>query len=195
MRSMQASSCEDVIPPVTWDATQSVAGCAVIAWQGPAWRMHKRKYLATDAGGSRKVSGRYNQGLDLFPEHEVWPALYLALGAEVCLGEILRHVEPEILPSLNDYRMTELAVQLSALLDCRDVKAIGLGATDLWHDTDCRIPRLLAGAARARHVEGILVPSATRLGDNLIVFADQLCLESSLVIVGERDPALYVPRP
>jgi RES domain-containing protein len=191
---MQASSYESVIPPITWDATQSVAACEIIAWQGYAWRMHKRKYLATDAGGSRKVSGRYNQGLDLFPEREVWPALYLALGAEVCLGEILRHVEPEILPSLNDYRMTELTVQLSAVLDCRHITTIGLRSTDLWHDTDCRIPRLLAGAARARHLEGILVPSATRLGDNLIVFVDQLRPESSLVIVSERDPALYVPR-
>lgn len=157
--------------------------------------MHKRKYLATDAGGSRKVSGRYNQGLDLFPEADVWSALYLALGAEVCIGEILRHIEPDILPALNDYRITELEVRLSAVLDCRDVAAIGLSPTDLWHDTDCRSPRLLAQAAIARGVEGMLVPSATRLGDNLIIFSDQLHADASLGIVSERDPALYVPRP
>jgi hypothetical protein len=40
-----------------------------------------------------------------------------------------------------------------------------------------------------------IVPSAIRLGDNLIVFPDRLLSEASLEIVGERDPALYVPRP
>lgn len=192
---MPVSSCEDVIDSFTWDATQSVAACAIVAWQGHAWRMHKRKYLATDAAGSWKVSGRYNQGIDLFSDSEAWHAFYLALGAEVCLGEILRHIEPEILPSLNDYRMTELAVQLSTVLDCRDLVALGLGPADLWHDTDCRVPRRLARAAIARGVEGMLVPSATRLGDNLIVFSDQLCADASIEIVGARDPALYVPRP
>lgn len=156
--------------------------------------MHKRRYSATDAGGSRKVSGRYNCGLDLFPEREVWTALYLALGAEICLGEVLRHVTPELLPQLNGYRLSELAVRLTAVLDCRDVAALGLQPTDLWHDTDCFIPRMIAAAAIMRGVEGMIVPSATHLGDNLIVFPGLLRANASLEVVGERDPALYVPR-
>ena len=177
-----------------WNATHAVANCSVITWQGHAWRMHKRKYVATDAGGSRKVSGRYNRGLDLFPEDDVWAALYLALSAEVWLGEILRHVTAEVLPSLNDYRMTEIAVRLSLVLDCRDVRCLGLRTTDLWQDTDCFIPRLVAEAAFARGVEGMLVPSATRLGDNLIVFPQQLRANASLEVIAERNPMLYVPR-
>ncbi|MDQ6832298.1 MAG: RES family NAD+ phosphorylase [Chloroflexota bacterium] len=156
--------------------------------------MHRQNYPATDASGSRKYSGRYNRGLDLFPETEVWTALYLALGAEVCLGEVLRHVTPNLLPQLNDYCLSELAVWLTAILDCRDMAALGLQPTDLWHDTDCSIPRVLAAAAITQGVEGILVPSATRLGDNLIIFPELLRANASLEIVGKRDPALYVPR-
>lgn len=156
--------------------------------------MHKRKYLATDAGGSRKVSGRYNRGLDLFPESGVWAALYLALGADVCLGEILRHITPDLLPQLNGYRLSELTVRLTAVLDCRNVAALDLQPTDLWHDSDCFIPRAIAAAAIAQGMEGLIVPSATRLGDNLIIFPELLRAHASLEVVGERDPALYVPR-
>ncbi|MGI8857324.1 MAG: RES family NAD+ phosphorylase [Thermomicrobiales bacterium] len=156
--------------------------------------MHKRQYSATDASGSRKFSGRYHRGLDLFPAADVWAALYLALGPEVCLGEILRHITSDLLPQLNGYRLSEVAVTLTAVLDCRDSTLLGLEHRDLWHDTDCYIPRLLAEAAMARGVEGMLVPSATRLGDNLIVFTDQMRADASLAVIGERDPALYVPR-
>jgi hypothetical protein len=132
--------------------------------------------------------------LDLFPESEIWTALYLALGAEIALGEILRHITPELLSLLNDYRLSELAVQLRAVLDCRTTTLLGLESTELWHDTNCDVPRLVAEAAIARGVEGILVPSATRMGNNLIVFTDYLRSDASLRIVSERDPALYVPR-
>ena len=74
--------------------------------------MHKRKYAATDPGGARKVSGRYNRGLDRFSEAESFPALYLATGPEVCLGEVYRHVTQKLLPSLNDYRLSELSVRV-----------------------------------------------------------------------------------
>jgi len=49
--------------------------------------MHKRRYRAEASGGARLVSGRYNRGLDGFPEGETFPALYLATGPEVCLGK------------------------------------------------------------------------------------------------------------
>lgn len=120
--------------------------------------------------------------------------MYLALGAEICLGEILRHVTPNFLPQLNGYRLSELAVRLTAVLDCRNVSALGLRPTDLWHDSDCFIPRALAAAAILQGVEGMIVPSATRLGDNLIIFPELLRENASLEVVGERDPALYVPQ-
>lgn len=156
--------------------------------------MHRRKYAATDPGGSRRVSGRYHRGLDRFPEDEVWPALYLSLAPEVCLGEILRHVSADLLPQLNDFRISELSLQLVAVADCRDAGALGLTLDDLCDDFDYRATQAIAAAAIASGAEGVLVPSATRLGDNLIVFTTRLRPESRITVVSSREPRLYVPR-
>jgi hypothetical protein len=184
-----------VARPKGWDAEAAIAACAISPWQGSAWRGHRRKYVATDPGGSRKVSGRYNRGLDQFPADQVFAALYLGLGRDICIGEILRHISPVRLSQLTDYRFSELRLELEVVLDCRDVTALGLAPADLWHDTDYRIPQHLAAAALTRDVEGMLVPSATRLGDNLIVFPDHLRAGSQIVVEGFVDPHLYVPRP
>jgi RES domain-containing protein len=86
--------------PEGWDANAAIEACPVGTWEGRVWRTHKRKYAAANPGGARKVSGRYNRGLDRFPEAESFPALYLATSPEVCLGEVFRHVTPKLLPSL-----------------------------------------------------------------------------------------------
>ncbi len=39
-----------------------------------------------------------------------------------------------------------------------------------------------------------LVPSATRLGDNLVLFPRQLRPDSRVSVVSSRDPQLYVSR-
>ena len=39
-------------------------------------------------------------------------ATYLATAPEICLGEIYRHLTPELLPSLNDFRLSELSADL-----------------------------------------------------------------------------------
>ncbi|MHB8644618.1 MAG: RES family NAD+ phosphorylase [Thermomicrobiales bacterium] len=184
------------MPPADdWDAARAVASCPVVGWEGRAWRMQRREYPATDASGSRKYSGRYNRGLDLFPEGETWTALYLATSAEICIGEILRHITPASLPLLNSYRISEIVVWLDSILDCRNADALGLEVVDLCHDTDFTIPHLLARETLSRGFGGMLVPSATLLGDNLIVFPKNVSDAASFNIVGERNPALYVPRP
>jgi len=165
-----------------------------VSWTSAAWRAHRSKYIATDPGGSRRVSGRYHRGLDQFPEDRIWPALYLSLSPEVCLGEIFRHVSADLLPRLNDYRLTELRVELSFVVDIRDPGVIGCSLDDLCHDTSYEISQRIAAQAIAGGAEGILVPSATRLGDNLIVFPRQLRPASSLTVVRSRAPHLYVVR-
>ena len=112
--------------------------------------MHKRRYAATNPGGARKVSGRYNRGLDRFPEDETFPALYLATSPEGCLGEVYRHVTPKLLPSLNDYRLSELSVRVEAVLDCRDPAPLGLRFDDLVHDTDYEATPVPLGKGDAR---------------------------------------------
>jgi RES domain-containing protein len=180
--------------PEGWEANAAIEACAVVAWEGRVWRMHKRKYAATNPGGARKVSGRYNRGLDRFPEAESFPALYLATSLEVCLGEVYRHITPKLLPSLNDYRLSELSVRVRAVLDCRDPAHLGLPFDDLVHDTDYGATQAIGAAAFADGLEGLLVPSATRLGDNLILFPDNLRAGSRMEAVSSRDPRLYVQR-
>jgi len=124
----------------------------------------------------------------------VWAALYLALSPEVSLGEVLRHFSPQLLPQLNEYRLSELEVELEAVLDCRDAAALGLSPEDLIRDYDFAITQEIAAAAIAQGAEGMLVPSATGMGDNLVVFPAQLHTTSRLAVVGSRDPRLYVPR-
>jgi hypothetical protein len=77
------------------------------------------------------------------------PALYLGLGPEVSLGEVLRHFSPQLLPRLNEYRLSETEVELAAVLDCREPTALGLSPRDLIRDYDFRITQAIAAAAIA----------------------------------------------
>ncbi len=123
----------------------------------------------------------------------MWAALYVAIHAETAIGEIVRHVSPDLLATLNYFRLSELDLELQSVWDCRDAAALGLEPDDLVHDYDFGVTQELAAAAIARNAEGILVPSATGLGDNLIVFPD--CLRrTSRLEVSSRDPQLYVSR-
>ncbi len=180
--------------PAGWDAQTAIAALRPAPWNGQAWRLHRSKYEAIDATGSLRVSGRYNRGLDQFSEAEAWPALYLALRAETALGETIRHVTPQRLERLNELRLSELNVELSVVLDCRDSGALGLTAGHLVRDYDFEVTQELAAAAIAAHSEAILVPSATGLGDNLIVFPSRLHPASRLTVVEDWEPQLYVKR-
>lgn len=180
--------------PPSWNARTAIVNIQTGSWKGRAWRFHRRTYGTTDAGGTLLVSGRYHRGSDQFPRSEVWAALYLALSPEVSLGEVLRHFSPHLLPQLNEYRLSEIELELEAVLDCRDAAALGLSPEDLIRDYDFTITQEVAAAAIAQGAEGILVPSATGLGENLVVFPAQLHSTSRLAVVGGRDPRLYVPR-
>lgn len=179
--------------PAGWNARAALSGIPATRWTGRAWRFHRRGYEAADASGSLVTTGRYHRGSDQFQEAEVWLALYLALRPEVAVGEVLRHFG-ELMPQLNEYRLTELEVDLTRVLDCRDPSALGLAPEVLVDDYDVSTTQELGAAAIAHEAEGILVPSATGLGDNLVIFPDQLQTISGLTIVGSRDPKLYVPR-
>ncbi|MBA2712170.1 MAG: RES family NAD+ phosphorylase [Rubrobacteraceae bacterium] len=178
-----------------WDAAAALAACPVEAFEGRLWRMHKRRYEAADPGGARLVSGRNNLGLDRSREGDAFAALYLATAPEICLGEIYRHITPELLPSLNDFRLSELQANIQKVADCRDPSQLGLAPGDLSHDTDYRATQALgAAAAGSGLLGGLLVPSATGLGDNLILFPQNLLADSRVAVISSRDPRLYVGR-
>ena len=113
---------------------------------------------------------------------------------EICLGGIYRHLTPELLPFLNDFRLSELSASLQWVADCRDPSTLGLTSRGLSHDTDYRATQALGAAAYSSGLEGLLVPSATGLGDNLILFPQNLLTASRITVVSSRDPRLYVER-
>ena len=76
------------------------------------------------------------------------------------------------------------------MLDCHDLTPLGLFREQLLDDDDYSVGQALAHAALALNVEGLLVPSATLLGDNLIIFPDRLRQGSVIVEMGFVDPAL-----
>ncbi len=148
--------------------------------------------MPADPAGSLKVSGRFNRGLDHFPVEETWSVLYLALGRDVALAEMIRHLTPELLLRVRNKRLSELQLDLCLVIDCRDLARLGVSPDDFFHDTNYRIPQELGKAAYARGVEAMLVPSATLLGDNLIVFNRNLAESARITVIGSVDPRLYV---
>src|SRR5215203_4265101 len=100
----------------------------------------------------------------------------------------------EVLPTLNNRRLSKIFARLEMVLDCRDPAPLDLGLAHLLHDTDVEITRSIGAAAFAMGVEGILAISATGLGDNLILFPVHLGTDSQLTVVSSRDPRLYVER-
>lgn len=172
------------VPP-GWIASRAVAACPIIPWAGEAYRFHSRRYEATDPGGSLLHPGRYHDG---------WPALYTCVRAEAAVGEFLRHSSPGALGRLVIMRLTRLSVEVGAILDCRDMAAMGLTPDDVLHDTDYRLTQQIGAASIALGVEGILVPSATLLGENLVLWASRLRATSRIAILSSEDPRFFVPR-
>ena len=178
--------------PQRWDAHTAVANCPVIRWHTPVWRAHNRRYAATDPGGSLKVSGRYHRGGDRFGPDEIWAALYTGTTYGVCLGEIVRHLPTaEFVTRLRAYRLSRLEVRLAAVLDVRVLGCCGLTPAILLDDPTYAVGQTLAAAAIARSCEGLLVPSATRLPDPvLVLFPERFGPDARVRVLGSVDPAL-----
>jgi len=158
---------------------------------GTVWRGHGRRYNALDDGGSRVMSARYHQAINAFPPDDVWPALYTGLDLAVSLAEIMR-ARPTSHP--RDVRFTELMVELGAVADCRDLEALGIDSVRLFADFDYSVGHALARVVRAAGGEGMLVPSASLLGDNLVIFPDLLRTGTSMGVVRSVDPNLTKDR-
>ena len=155
------------------------------------WRGHRPKYGALDATGSYIVSARYHVAPRDAREDPFWPALYTSLDLATAIAEIERNIP---IASLRDHRFTEIWVQLEAVIDCRDFGLLALPVSMLLNDYDYSHGQALAHAAHAAGGEGLLVPSATNIGDNLILFPDRIRAGSVLQEVRFVDP-VFVKRP
>lgn len=165
----------------------------MMSWQGATWRIHARRYAATDPGGSRRFSGRYHRAPDLFAGQRTWAALYLALDTGSCLAEATRHATE--LSELADRRISEIEVSLSAVIDLRDPSAIGLTTDDLVDDHRYDLTQEIGLAALERGAEGLIVPAASLLGNNVVVLFDNLRPGSRIEVRRFVDPRLLIDRP
>ena len=184
--------------PSTWDAAAAMRDCPVRPWSGEVWRCHSRRYDGNDAGGSLRTTGRFHRGVDKFPAHESWPALYTGLAMHVALGERLRHTTPDSLRQLGNQRLSRLRVKLQAVLilcaasGCAEIGVAGLDSTSLCHPVDYDKCHQIAQIAR-NIAEALLVPSCTRFPEgNLIIFSDRLRMESSVEVEDIQDPELFI---
>jgi len=132
-------------------------------------------------------SGRFHRATDRSSPVDSWPALYAALDLTTAIGEMVRARKPG---DLRGVRFTEIEVDLSAVADCRDPDAVEIDVVRLFADWDFTLGQALAKQARADGAEALLVPSASDLGDNLIVFPDRLRSTSTLTVVRSVDPRL-----
>lgn len=171
---------------------RQLGSCASRAWESTVWRMHASRYVADDPGGSYRVSGRYHRGRDHFDEDEVFPALYLATVPEVSLGEKQRHLTSGTLPQMRNQVLSELHVCLQEVRDLSGPEEIGICRAALMDDYDYSFSQSVSAVLRSRGAEALLVPSATLLGENLVVFPDRLLEGSSLQVLANRPTRLYV---
>lgn len=188
-RDYLAPGLEDVFENVL----ESLASSACGAWEGRAWRLHASRYAPGDPGGSYRVSGRYNRGRDFFDEGAVFPALYLATTPEVAMGEKQRHLTSGNLPQMKNQVLSEFRVRLRAVYNLSKPEEAGIDGEALVEDHDYSFSQSLSAKLRDRGAEALLVPSATLLGNNLVVFPDRLHDGSSLEVLATRETRLYVP--
>ena len=89
-------------------------------------------------------------------------------------------------------------MRLGQVVDLRDVRRLGVALDDLTQDQDWSIPHTatitqhLALAALQRGIEGLLVPAASLVDDNLVILIDNLAPDSTIDVVSYVDPKLFV---
>ena len=134
--------------------------------------------------GAQTQGGRWN------PPNS-FPTLYLALSDETAAAEFYRRAQGENRPAedLLPRRLHRYRVRLSVVLDLTDpdVKQhLGISDEDLLSD-DRELCNALGEAAHYVGFEGILAPSATGVGEVLVVLFDRLKAESDVEPIGYLD--------
>lgn len=181
----------------------------IIPYAGHVYRTIARRYPADNFEGYLRAAGRLNEIGD-------GPIGYFSTSEVTSLAEVIRHIHVrhaladitalEEMPSvvdqyldgyLNTRRIVEFEVLLVDVLDVRDLAAVGIKPEEFFQtppggwDAGGFISQQLGREVRRRGHEALLVPSASGLGDNLIVFPGNLHPGSMLKPGPHRDPSLY----
>jgi RES domain-containing protein len=189
-----------VASPPGWSAQDAIQHLTVRPWTGAAWRWHSARRDPVSVRGSEIVSGRYHRARAQAPTGPVWRALYLGLSTGACLGEAMRYLGSAGARGSIGRRLTKFQVSLDRVLDLRDARRLGLAPDDLTADQDWSVvhpPSLtqqLAHAALQRGAEGLIVPAASLVDDNLVALIDNLLPASAITVDSFVDPRLYVAR-
>ena len=161
------------------DPADIVASSVLQPWSGRVWRCHHRSRAALNADGSLSGGGgRFNAGSasDLKPPFR---ALYTSVESAAALLEVVRHLgyrsaDARAVVALRDLALralTQLHVSLQRVFDWSPAAAF---ADALRNDFSYRHSQELAVAAVAAGAEGVLVPSATGIDSNLVIFVESL---------------------
>ncbi len=175
-----------------WDASRAVERVPLASWGGHLWRAHWRNVDPDDWTLSLRISGRFHRGRDLFPENQVFPALYTSQAAHLAVWEMVRQRASTNLLFLQNNRLSQLDVSLTAVLDCSDPSTLGLSSADI-HGTDRRIPWAIGAAAVGRGANGLIIPSAAMNGTNLVVFPTNLPSNWTATVISTEDMAINLP--
>jgi RES domain-containing protein len=160
-------------------------------WSGRVWRCHHRSRAAVNADGSLGgIGGRFNAGVDSGVKPP-FRALYASIESAAALLEVVRHLgyqsaDRRDVVALDDIAMrvlTQIDVELKRVLDWRRESVL---RENLRH-VSYRETQQLAAAAFNRNAEGILVPSATGIDANLVVFVDNLDHSSRIDVIRQID--------
>jgi RES domain-containing protein len=169
------------------DAASIVASSVLAPWSGYVWRCHHRSRAALNAEGSLAgTGGRFNAGI----ENDIEPsfrALYTSIESAAALLEAVRHLgyrsaDARAAVALDDIAMrvlTKIQITLQRVFDWRQEPNLLDGLTLVSYQKT----QQLAATAFITGAEGILVPSATGIDANLVIFADQLDESSRIEVV------------
>src|SRR5262249_21166924 len=133
-----------------------------------------------------------------FPPDQLFAALYTRVSDAVATWEFLRHSRTasaaEMWLRLTSVNISRLRIRLSAVLDLRDPSVAGLVPEDLLDD-DYALPQAIGAAAFTRQLEGLLVPSATGVGEtgrdyNVVIYTENMRPDSEITFVESKTPNL-----
>ena len=132
--------------------------------------------------GNEKVSGRWHVKGE-------FNALYLCDSKKVCIEELKRKVEDEIIIE-NLFNIFELEINFSLILDLtseENLKMLEITEDELltggiYRSDEIRIPNSLVRTAYELGFEGILVKSATMTGNNIVLFPKNKLKKSSIKV-------------
>lgn len=169
------------------DPVSITASSVLQPWSGRVWRCHHRSRASLNADGSLAGSGgRFNAGVD----SDVKPpfrALYASIESAAALLEVVRHLgyrspDRRNVVALDDIAMrvlTQIDVELQRVFDLRRESVLRENLSKASY----RQTQQLAAAAFNHGAEGILVPSATGIDANLVIFVDNFGDGSRIEVV------------